>query len=367
MSFYPIYQQLKTIPFDDVFQSVTDHDVRRVLQKDHLMKEDFLTLLSPQATPFLEEMAQKAHRITVQNFGKTVLLFNPIYIADYCVNHCTYCSFSIVNDFERKKLTMDEIEAEAKALAETGIKHILILTGESKLHSPVSYIKETAEVLKKYFSSIAIEINPLDTDEYKELVEAGIDGLTVYQEAYNEDIYQEFHVKGPKRDYRYRLDTPERGCIAGMRSVNIGALLGLDDWRREVFYTGMHGRYLQDKYIGTEISVSLPRIRPHLGSFEPRSIVEDRDLVQCMLALRLFLPRSGMTLSTRESSELRDNLLPLGITKMSAGSSTEVGGYSQEDKGTNQFEISDERGVREICDMLYKKGYQPVFKDWELI
>jgi 2-iminoacetate synthase len=364
VSFYHVYQELKELDLEGFLDSVTNNDVKRVLHKEVLNKEDFLKLLSPAAGENLEVLAQKAHRVTVQHFGKTIQLFDPIYISDYCVNHCTYCSFSVTNQFKRQQLTMEGIEREAKKIAGTGIKHVLILTGESRRHSSMSYMKDTVAVLRKYFESISIEINPLETEEYKELKEVGVDGVTVYQEVYNEDIYQDFHVKGPKRNYRYRLDTPERGCLAGLRSVNIGALLGLDNWRKEVFFTGMHADYLQTKYIGTEIGVSLPRIRPNLGSFSPRSKVNDRSFVQSLMALRLFLPRSAITLSTRESPDLRDHLIPLGVTRMSAGASTEVGGYSLEVEGTNQFEISDKRSVKEICKALYEKDYQPVFKDW---
>lgn len=367
MSFYNEYLKLKELPFDSLFENYTDLDVKRVLSKRRQSPEDLMVLLSPAAEPFLEEMAQKSHELTVQHFGKTILLFNPIYIADHCVNVCTYCSFSVTNQFERKKLSLEQIEIEAKALSNQGLKHILVLTGESKTHTPVSYIVEAVKVLKKYFSSVAIEINPLETDEYRQLVEAGVDGLTVYQEVYNEEIYKSVHVKGPKRDYLFRMDTPERGCEAGIRQINVGALLGLDDWRREAFFAAMHANYLQNKYLDAEISLSLPRIRPHLGDYQPKSIVEDRHLVQAITAFRLFLPRAGITLSTREPEYLRDNLLFLGVTKMSAGAKTEVGGYSQCETGTAQFQISDERSLEEIQQMIREKGYQPLLKDWELL
>jgi 2-iminoacetate synthase len=367
MSFYNEYQKLKELPFQDYFQAFTETDVKRVLTKSELSAKDLLVLLSPAAENCLEELAQKSHQLTVQHFGKTILLFNPIYIADHCVNHCTYCSFSVMNQFERKKLSMAEIEVEAKAMANLGLKHILVLTGESKAHTPVEYLVDSIKVLKKYFPSVAIEINPLDIDEYKQLVEAGVDGLVVYQEVYNEEVYKSIHIKGPKRDYRYRIDTPERGCEAGIRQVNVGALLGLDDWRKEAFFTAMHAKYLQSKYLDADISLSLPRIRPHLGDYEPASIVEDRHLVQAISAFRLFLPRSGITLSTRERQEFRDKLIYLGVTKMSAGAKTEVGGYSQKDSGTPQFEISDQRSFAEVQKMIKEKGYQPVLKDWELL
>lgn len=328
---------------------------------------DFLGLLSPKAESHLEAMAQKAHRLTIRHFGRTMQLFTPLYLSNYCSNHCVYCSFSAKHDYGRKKLTLEQVEAEAESIAATGLKHILILTGESPVHSPVSYIVDCVQVLRRYFDSIGVEIYPLTAEDYSRLVDSGVDGLTVFQEVYNEEIYSLLHPRGPKRNYRFRLDTPERGCRAGMRSVNIGALLGLEDWRREAFFTGLHADYLQNNYLDTEISVSIPRIRPNVGGFTPKYDVQDRDLVQIILALRLFIPRAGITLSTREKVDLRDNLVRLGITKMSAGVSTEVGGHSESSPGTGQFEISDPRSVPEIREMLLRTGYQPVFKDWEAL
>lgn len=367
MSFYDEYLKLKNIPFDDYFSAVTIQDVKKVLQKEVLHTEDFLTLLSPAAENCLEEMAQKAHQRTVQHFGRIIQLYAPLYLTDYCVNKCTYCSFSIDNDFPRRKLTLSEIEEESKALVKMGLRHIILLTGESRLHSSVEYLCDTIDVMKNYFSSLSIEIQPLDTEEYRTLVARGIDGLTVYQEVYNEDIYKEHHLKGPKRNYRYRLDAPERGAQAGMRSVNIGALLGMDEWRREVFFTGLHAQYLQKNYLQTDIALSFPRIRPNLGGFQPKVDVSDKNLVQAMLASRLFLPRAGMTLSTRESAELRRHLLPLGVTKMSAASSTVVGGYANKEHTHSQFEISDKRSVAEVKESLRELGYQPIVKDWQIL
>lgn len=375
MSFYDVYTSIKEQPIQQRLYTVTLQDVERVLGKSSLSADDYLILLSPAAEACLEQMAQRAHQLTVQHFGRTVQLYQPLYLTDYCVNTCKYCSFSIDNEFPRRKLTMPEIEEEAKAITAKGIKQIILLTGESRIHSSVDYIKESVEVLRKYVASIAIEIQPLDQPEYEQLVAAGVDGLTVYQEVYNEEMYRDIHVKGPKRDYRYRLDTPERGCLAGMRAVNIGALLGLHDWRMESYVTGIHAAYLQRKYLETEVSVSFPRMRPHAGEFQPKVDVTDRHLVQAMLALRLFLPRAGITISTRENAELRDHLIPLGVTKMSAASSTVVGGYAEKTQveagaaqpAQSQFEISDERSVAEIKSLLRAKGYQPVVKDWQMI
>ena len=367
MSFYDIYKKYRDFDFAAFDEQVTDEQVLRVIAKNTLDEADFLTLLSNRAFAFLEEIARKAQKLTLQNFGKVILLYTPMYLSNYCINKCTYCGFNAGNEIERKRLEISEVEKEAEIISRTGLKHILILTGESKKHSPVSYIKECVKVLKKHFSSISIEIYPLSIDEYRELSDAGVDGLTLYQEVYDEKIYEAVHISGPKKDYVNRLDAPERACIAGMRSVNIGALLGLNDWISEAFLTGIHVNYFQSKYPETELSVSLPRLRPHAGSFEQKCHVNDKSLVQIMLALRLFLPRVGITISTREGKELRDNLLGLGVTKMSAGSSTEVGGRLHQEKTEGQFEISDSRNVDEIKEMLYGKGYQPVFKDWQYI
>ncbi|ADU29042.1 2-iminoacetate synthase ThiH [Evansella cellulosilytica] len=367
MSFYEKFETVKDLPFDDMFSSVSIRDVEKVLQKERLTEEDYFVLLSPAAENYLEEMAQKAHQLTVQHFGKTIGLYLPLYLSDYCVNICKYCSFSFNNDFPRRRLTMEEIHKEAKIIADMGIKHIILLSGESKQHSSIEYLKESMEVLKHYFSSVGVEIQPLDQDEYEQLFAAGIDGLTVYQEVYNEEIYRDIHVAGPKKDFRYRLDTPERGAKAGLRSINVGALLGMDEWRKESYMTGLHASYLQNKFLEIEVGVSFPRMRPHAGSFQPKVIVSDKNLVQAMLAIRLFLPRAGINISTRETPEFRESLIPLGVTKMSAASSTVVGGYSEPDVTQSQFEISDDRSVEEIKTLLKQKGYQPVVKDWQLL
>ncbi|WP_188207227.1 2-iminoacetate synthase ThiH [Alkalibacillus aidingensis] len=367
MSFYDVLERVNQLSLEDMLKDVTNQDVERVLQKERINEEDYFALLSPAAENYLEEMAQRAHQLTVQHFGKTIQLFLPLYLSDYCVNTCKYCSFSVDNVFPRRILTMEEVEKEAKAIADMGIEHIILLSGESMFHSSVKYIKQCLEVLTRYFSSIGLEIQPLDTDQYKELVDSGIDSLTVYQEVYDEEIYRELHTKGPKRFFNYRLDTPERGCEAGMRSVNIAALLGLNDWRRESYITGLHAQYLQNKFLDVEVGVSFPRIRPSAGGFQPKVDVTDKNLVQAMLAFRIFQPRAGITVSTREAPEFRDQILSLGTTKMSAASSTVVGGYTEPDNTQSQFEISDERSVDEIKSLLLEQGYQPVVKDWQIM
>jgi 2-iminoacetate synthase len=364
MGFYEYYKKYKDIDVDSFWEKSTNDSILRIINQDKLSEMDFLTLLSPIASNHLEAMAKKANQLSLQHFGKSILLYTPLYLANYCVNRCRYCSYNVDNAIKRDKLTMEEIEQEAKAIVATGLKHILILTGESRKESPVSYIVEAVKVLKKYFDSITIEIYPLTQAEYEEVISVGVDGLTIYQEAYDEATYDEVHVSGPKKDYMNRLDAPERACLAKMRSVNVGALLGLYNWREEAFATGLHANYLQNKYTEVEVSVSLPRIRPHKGSFDDLKLVGDKELVQILLALKLFLPYVGITLSTRENQQFRDHLIPLGITKMSAGVSTEVGGHSSQAKGDSQFEISDKRSVDEIKEAILAQGYQPIFKNW---
>ncbi|TDA65627.1 MAG: 2-iminoacetate synthase ThiH [Clostridia bacterium] len=366
MSFYDYYQGLKDLNWEELWAGITAGDVERALAREALTERDYLALLSPAARSFLEPMAQRARRLSIQHFGRVIVLYTPLYLSNYCVNRCLYCGLSASNQIARKTLTPEEIEAEGRAIAGTGLRHLLLLTGEARRHAPLGYLVEAVKLLRPYFSSLSIEVYPLETEEYRTLLREGVDGLTVYQEVYDEEVYAQVHPAGPKRDYRFRLEAPERACQAGMVSVNIGALLGLNDWRREAFVTGLHAAYLQDHYWATEVAVSFPRLRPHAGSsFVPTVEVTDADLVQMMLALRLYRPRLGITISTRERPELRDRLVMLGVTRLSAGSSTEVGGRTTADKGEAQFEVADRRTVAEIYQMVLRQGYQPVFKDWE--
>ncbi len=367
MSFYDEFLQYSDADMEAVFQHTTSADIERIIGKDRLTPKDFLALLSHKAEEHLEWMAQKANQLTVQNFGRVILLYTPMYLSDYCTNKCTYCGFNVTNVFTRKQLTMEEVEKEAQTVAASGIQHILILTGEAPAIAGVPYMKECVAILKRYFSSIAIEVYAMEEEEYAELMEAGVESMTMYQETYNPLLYDRLHLKGPKKDYRYRLDAPERACRAGMRGVNIGALLGLDDWRRDGFFTGLHANYLQNKYPGVEVSISLPRIRPTMGNCETGNSVNDKSIVQFMTAFRLFMPRAGMPLSTRENAEFRNHAIKLGITKMSAGVQTAVGGHIDSQENSGQFAVSDTRNVKEMSDAILQLGYQPVFKDWQAI
>jgi 2-iminoacetate synthase len=364
MTFYDEIERFRSLDLTGITEGFTPIHIEQILAKSEIHWQELLGLLSPAATGLLENMAQAAHKLTIKHFGRTILLYTPLYLSNYCVNQCVYCGFNMANDIPRRKLTLHEVELEAQAISGTGLQHLLILTGESRQHSPVSYIADCVSVLRKYFSSISIEVYPLSIEEYAELISAGIDGITIYQEVYDQQIYERVHPAGPKRDYSFRLGAPERAGATGIRTINIGALLGLNDWRREVFFTGIHAAYLQNKFPDIEIGVSFPRMRPQFGNFEPEYRVSDSDLVQSIAALRLFLPRVGITISTRENAFLRDNLLKLGVTKMSAGSSTAIGGHTDAIDSIGQFEISDRRTVNEMREIISKAGYKPILKDW---
>jgi 2-iminoacetate synthase len=364
MSFYDRYETYRDSDICRRIEAVTDGDVQRALSKRTLTSGDFLCLLSPAAGAHLEPMAQKAHALTVAQFGRTMVLYTPLYLSNFCTNSCLYCGFSRKNRIDRRRLSLEAVEREARAIADSGLKHILILTGDAPAVAGVDYIESCCRVLRRYFPAIGIEVYALSEADYRRLIDAGVESLTLYQETYNPDLYRRLHPEGPKRDYRYQLDAPERACRAGMRAVNLGALLGLDDWRRDAFFTGLHAHYLQELYAQTEIGVSLPRMRPHAGGFQPVCRVEDRHIVQIMTALRLFMPRVGTAISTRESAPFRDRLVPLGVTRMSAGSCTAVGGRTDSSGSTGQFDIADERSVKEMVAMLRRAGWQPVFQDW---
>ena len=346
--------------------SFTGVDVERVLARESLRPQDLAVLLSPAALSYLEPMAKKAQALTIRHFGRTISLFTPLYLANFCSNSCLYCSFHAGNEIVRCKLTVEQAIQEGESISSTGLQHLLLLTGESRTQSGPGYMEQCVRALRPMFASLGLEVYPLSTEEYRRLFEAGVDSVTLFQETYDEITYALVHPAGPKRNYHYRLEAPDRACKAGISSINIGALLGLSDWRRDAFYSALHADYLQRTYPGVEVSISVPRLRPYAGSFNSSAAsVTDEALVQIILAYRLFLPRAGLTLSTRESPQMRKNLLPLGITRLSAGSLTSVGGYSEtENVGSAQFEISDDRSVPDVVQMIRANGYLPAFCDW---
>jgi 2-iminoacetate synthase len=365
MSFKEVIQKYEPLQVIAEIEAMTAADVQRALAAEQLDNRDFMALLSPAAEDFLEEMAQKAHAITLRRFGRTILLYAPIYLSNECHNSCLYCGFSVNNPIPRRTLNLDEIERDARILHGQGFRHILLLTGEAPGKVGNDFIAAAAERIRPLFSSISIEVYPMETEGYKEMVDAGVDGLTVYQETYDPELYQQLHPSGRKRDYNFRLATPERAGEAGLRRIGIGFLLGLGNFRSEAFFAGLHGRYMMHNYWRTLLSVSFPRLRPAEGGFQPPNPVSDRQFVQLMCAMRLLLNDAGLVLSTRENAELRDNLLPLGVTQMSAGSCTAPGGYGEEDSATEQFTIDDDRTPSEIADLLRARGYDPVWKDWD--
>ena len=374
--FYPELARGAAVYEDVAPDSVTEDDVRKSLTADRLSERDFLILLSPAAEKYLEPMARRAQDETIRHFGKTIQFFTPLYLANFCTNRCVYCGFNTNRSIPRQMLTLEEVEAEAKAIAVSGLRKILALTGDAPAKTGAKYLASCIEVLARYFPSVGIEVPSMTVEEYALVVAAGADSMTMFQETYNEVLYEKLHPAGPKRDFGFRLDAPQRAVMGGMRSVNLGALLGLDDWRRDMFFTGLHAAFLQERYPEQEVSVSLPRMRPcgeKPTTREEREFqatpVEDRNFVQALLAFRCFMPQAGITLSTREPAWLRDKLIPLGVTRVSAGVCTAVGGHVEAagaDEREPQFDISDPRSVDEMAAALEAIGYQPVFTDWLL-
>lgn len=347
------------------FTGFTPRDVDFALQTRELSHHDFAALLSPAAGDCLESMARKAKRLTRAQFGNAVCLYTPLYIANYCVNECVYCGFNCKNKIHRGKLSHDEIRREYEAIAETGLREILILTGESRVQSDLDFIGDAVSLAKEYFSTIGIEIYPLNVDEYAFLQKKGADFVSVYQETYDTALYDRVHLSGPKADFSYRFQAQERALLGGMRGVGVGALLGLGDFRRDAFAAGLHAKFLQQKYPHAEVSFSVPRMRPYVNRADhgPNDVHEPQ-LLQVMLAYRLLLPFAGINISTRERAGFRDNVVGMAATKISAGVKTSVGGHQDEEKGDPQFEISDPRSVDEIRAMLQKRGLQEVFTDY---
>ena len=348
------------------YEKYTADDVRRALNKDEsLTPEDFAALLSPAALPFLEGMAVRAQAETRKHFGNSIYMFTPLYIANYCENYCIYCGFNCYNKIKRAKLTYEEIELEMKEIAKSGLQEILILTGESRKMSDVEYIGEACRIARKYFKLVGLEVYPMNSDEYKYLHECGADFVTVFQETYNSDKYETLHLEGHKRIFPYRFYAQERAVLGGMRGVGFAALLGLDDFRKDAFATGMHAYLLQRKYPQTEIAFSCPRLRPIINNdkINPKDVHEPQ-LLQVICAYRLFMPFASITISTRECARFRDNIINIAATKISAGVNVGIGGHIGEEKGDEQFEISDGRNVDEVYKAIENQGLQPVMSDY---
>jgi 2-iminoacetate synthase len=382
--------------------------VHKSLAKSKLSLTDFAHLISPAASEFLEPLSRQSHQLTQQRFGKVIRLFAPLYLSNECINNCQYCGFSRDNSILRVTLTVDEVVREARALREQGFRNILLVAGEHPKFVPVDYLEGCVRALHKEIPSVSLEVGPLETADYRPLVAAGADGLVVYQETYDRGVYAEMHTAGPKRNFDWRLETPERAYAAGFRRLGISPLYGLADWRYEAICAAAHADYLLRNCWKAALTISTVRLRPCAGEFQPPTHMSDRELAQLVCALRIMFPDVGLVLSTRESSKLRNGLVPLGITLMSAGSHTEPGGYTgagseklhQTVRGrivelasdapvspklnsegasewaptpknataaTGQFQIADERSSQEVADLIRHLGYEPVWKDWDAV
>lgn len=349
------------------YDSYTEADVRRALAKESRSPEDFKALLSPAAMPLLEEMAQAAQAETRKYFGNSIAMFTPVYIANYCENYCIYCGFNCHNKIKRAQLDEAGMEREFAAVAETGLQEILILTGESRKKSTVEYIGKACQIARKYFRVIGLEVYPMNSDEYAYLQTCGADYVTVFQETYNSDKYETLHLAGHKRIFPYRFNAQERALMGGMRGVGFAALLGLDDFRKDAFATGMHAYLLQKKYPHGEIAFSCPRLRPIINNDKINPMdVHEAQLLQVVCAYRLFMPFASITISSRECARVRDNLVQIAATKISAGVSTGIGEHGDDvaDRGDEQFEISDGRSVNEVYHALESNHLQPVMAEY---
>jgi 2-iminoacetate synthase len=357
------------------------------LRKSPLLRR-FDELISPKSDAELEALAQHAHALTLKNFGRTMRLFAPLYLSNECINNCRYCGFSRDNPILRVTLSVEQVLAEGRHLAGEGFRNVLLVAGEHPKFVSHTYLSDCVRALAPDFSSIAIEVGPMETADYVPIVEAGAESLVVYQETYNREAYAELHTAGPKRDFNWRLDCAERGYVAGFRRLGIGALFGLRPWQEEALAVAAHTEYLLKHCWQAQVTVSLPRLRPAAGEFQPAFSMTDRELAQLICAFRIAFPEVGIVLSTRERAALRDALAPLGVTMMSAGSHTEPGGYTHQGTdelhrtvrgrivapdfengedmlATGQFEISDGRSPAEVADALRKRGFEPVWKDWD--
>ena len=348
-------------------ESYTSEDVRAALGKETLSPYNFGALLSPAAQPLIEEMAQRAQQETRKHFGNSIYMFTPLYIANYCENYCIYCGFNCHNKIRRAKLNFEQIEQEMQAIAATGLEEILLLTGESRKMSDVEYIGEACKIAKKYFKLIGLEIYPVNSDEYAYLHQCGADFVTVFQETYDPEKYETLHLGGHQRVFPYRFSAQERAVLGGMRGVGFAALLGLSDFRKDAFATGMHAYLLQKKYPHAEIAFSCPRLRPTINHEEinPKDVHETQ-LLQVIMAYRIFMPFANITISTREGQRFRDNVISIAATKISAGVSTGIGSHVEEieEKGDEQFVISDDRSVDEVYQAIKDRGLQPVMNDY---
>lgn len=364
-------EELQKLPWEDVTRQIyatTEADVEQALSKQHLSVADFVALVSPAAGKYLEPMASLSRKYTQQRFGKTMQFYIPLYLSNACVNHCIYCGFNHNNPITRVILNDEQILQEVEAIKSLGgFEHILLVTGESPRQVGVDYLEHAINLVRPYFSSISIEVQPLKQQEYERLIKAGLNAVYCYQETYNKKEYKTYHPRGIKADFDWRLDTFERMGKAGIHKMGLGVLIGLEDWRTDVVMMAHHLHYLQKHYWRTKYSISFPRMRPHEGDlFQPNVVMSDKELAQLIFAFRIFDHDIEIALSTRESQRFRDNMMTLGVTSMSAGSKTDPGGYAAcVTEELEQFEINDARSPQKILDSVRSHNYEAVWKDWD--
>jgi len=391
--FSTIFQQHEWAGVRKSIYDKTPADVERALARHHRDLEDFKALISPAAAPFLETMAQISHRLTVKRFGKVIQMYIPLYLSNECQNICTYCGFSYDNKIRRKTLNAGELLREVAVIREMGYEHVLLVSGEANQTVGVDYFIKALQVVRPHFANISMEVQPLEQEDYERLIQEGLYSVLVYQETYHREDYKLHHPKGKKSNFGYRLDTPDRLGRAGIHKMGLGVLIGLEDWRTDSFFTALHLQYLERTYWKTKYSISFPRLRPHAGEgnpgatplaggqenpasapregewtgLTPKVTMTDRELIQLICAYRLLDEEVELSLSTRESPVFRDHAIKLGITSISAGSRTNPGGYVVDPESLEQFEIHDERSPRVIAEMIRRQGYDPVWKDWDLV
>ncbi len=357
-------ERLASGSLDEYLENQDPGPVQACLRRNLQKLEDLALLLSPGAQSVLEDMARQARSLTRRQFGQTVQFYAPLYISDHCVNACTYCGFRAGRGHRRRRLEVADLHREGAWLAREGFRNILLVAGESREHCSLEYLEQAVKVVREHVPLVGIEIYPLKVAEYARLHQAGAEYLTLYQETYDQRIYREVHPRGPKADFNHRLEAPARGCGAGMSAVNLGVLLGLAPWRRDVLSLAAHGRWLERQQPGARVGFSLPRLRHAAGMTSPGFFVPDRSYAQALFALRLWMPGAELSLSTRETGIMRDGLIPLVVTKLSAGSCTSVGGYGEPRSSDPQFEISDDRDLATMCAVVREKGLNPVLMDW---
>ncbi len=365
MTFLDVLQQTDLSALRRSLDAIGPREVQAALASPAARLEDFLALISPAAADFLEPMARRAQAVTVQRFGRCIQMYAPLYVSNWCINGCLYCGFHGESGQTRTALSDEQVLAEGRYLHDVGFRHLLLVSGEAPRKYPLERLGRAIELLSPLFSSVSIEVQALTEPQYAQVARAGAEGVTMFQETYDRALYTRVHPRGPKSDYANRLEAPERAARAGFRRLSLGALLGLSDFRVEAIALALHADHLLRTHWRTQVSINVPRLRNAPAELGVPAPVSDRDLVQMLLALRIHLPDVGLVMSTREPPALRDRLIPLGITQMSAGSKTDPGGYRQQVHATEQFAVEDGRSVAEVAAAIRRAGYDPVWKDWD--